>query len=212
MTRPADNVDSQLRYGPCRSCGLESGTQWTPFNCPHCGFSIATGYYDQAAAPGASRVVWTEHGLGVEAVVDISARTLIETAPVFVFVKPNQSNWEDLAPLIGIDKLRYSSGPNDGGKWWHLFLPFPSPVGKGKPVKKCICLGNVMLYNHSWDPNMTFWFREAGGRYFIDFWAVRDIRAGEELVWTYDTNEVWFPPYTKDPSAMSRYEIPEGDP
>lgn len=66
----------------------------------------------------------------------------------------------------------------------------------GKEMDACaIALGFGSLYNHSFDPNLTFEmdFRNAT----IDFYAFKDIEAGEELTFNYNGNEedktpLWF--------------------
>jgi len=71
--------------------------------------------------------------------------------------------------------------------------------------------GNATLYNHSWEPNVTYWYREdpITGRYFLDWYTLRKISAGEELFVCYGP-AVWFPPYTnpKTPPSDAKYGVP----
>jgi hypothetical protein len=51
-----------------------------------------------------------------------------------------------------------------------------------QPGKLLLVLGYGMLYNHSTQPNL---FHRTGGRLLIEFVALRDIAAGEELTHDY---------------------------
>jgi uncharacterized protein len=51
-----------------------------------------------------------------------------------------------------------------------------------RPGKVLLVLGYGMLYNHSRDPNL---FHRTAGRLTIEFVALRDIAAGEELTHDY---------------------------
>ena len=51
-----------------------------------------------------------------------------------------------------------------------------------RPGKVLLVLGYGMLYNHSADPNL---FHRTAGRLTIEFVALRDIAAGEELTHDY---------------------------
>jgi hypothetical protein len=56
-----------------------------------------------------------------------------------------------------------------------------------QPGKLLLVLGYGMLYNHSAEPNL---FHRSGGRLLIEFVALRDIAAGEELTHNYG-QEYW---------------------
>jgi hypothetical protein len=56
-----------------------------------------------------------------------------------------------------------------------------------QPGKLMLVLGYGMLYNHSADPNL---FHRSAGRQLIEFVALRDIAAGEELTHDYGP-EYW---------------------
>jgi len=66
----------------------------------------------------------------------------------------------------------------------------------GKGLEACaIALGFGSLYNHSFEPNMTF--EMDFGNNTLDFYAYRDISAGEELTFNYngdveDKTLLWF--------------------
>jgi SET domain-containing protein len=59
-----------------------------------------------------------------------------------------------------------------------------SAMHRGKVL---LVLGYGMLYNHSAEPNV---FTRSGGRLLIEFVALRDIEAGEELTHDYGA-EYW---------------------
>jgi len=54
--------------------------------------------------------------------------------------------------------------------------------GARQPGKVLLVLGYGMLYNHSAKPNV---YHRTAGRLLIEFVALRDIAAGEELTHTY---------------------------
>jgi SET domain-containing protein len=56
-----------------------------------------------------------------------------------------------------------------------------------QPGKLLLVLGYGMLYNHSAEPNL---FHRSAGRLLIEFVALRDIAAGEELTHNYGP-EYW---------------------
>jgi hypothetical protein len=56
-----------------------------------------------------------------------------------------------------------------------------------QPGKLLLVLGYGMLYNHSAEPNL---FHRSAGRLLIEFVALRDIAAGEELTHDYGP-EYW---------------------
>ena len=66
----------------------------------------------------------------------------------------------------------------------------------GKDMEECaVALGFGSLYNHSYNPNLTFEM-DFGNR-TLDFYARRDIAAGEELTFNYngdadDRTPLWF--------------------
>jgi SET domain-containing protein len=57
---------------------------------------------------------------------------------------------------------------------------------------KALALGYGALYNHSWEPNMEC--IQKTKKRCVDFYALRDIESGEELVYDYnpDLEEMWF--------------------
>lgn len=62
-------------------------------------------------------------------------------------------------------------------------------------AETAIVLGHVMLYNHSYAPNAKF-VKRLDER-VIEMIALRDISAGEEIVWNYngdpdDDSPLWF--------------------
>jgi SET domain-containing protein len=63
-----------------------------------------------------------------------------------------------------------------------------------RPDKLLLVLGYGMLYNHAADPNL---FHRSAGRLLIEFVALRDIAAGEEL--THDYGAAYWDDRTKRP-------------
>jgi len=121
-------------------------------------------------------------GLGVFSAAKITKGNLVERCPVFVFDQiPESAKTLRMQPYSDTEyhiKLGY------------LLLPW---VGGGR----AIALGYAMLYNH--EPvkrsNVRYesYIEPDSNRRFIDFYAKRDIEAGEELTQTYtDTDKLWF--------------------
>lgn len=111
-------------------------------------------------------------GRGVFATRDIAAGEVIEVAPV-VIVPPEQ-----VERIYGTVLEFYVFD------WYEDATAF------------AIALGTASLYNHSYLPNVRYGKRFDEG--LIEFRALRDIRAGEELVSNYngdpnDRSPVWFP-------------------
>lgn len=104
-------------------------------------------------------------GRGVFALRDIAKGTLIEKAPVVVVA--NKDVPEGDAP--------------DG------YLLDWDPDTEGE--EHAMVLGYIMLYNHSSDP--TLYLENDHEEMTISSFALRDIKAGEELTWDYSC-EIWF--------------------
>lgn len=110
-------------------------------------------------------------GRGVFTDTKINEGDLIESSPVIEFP---EEEWEH----IGETNL------NSYCFFW------------GEELKQgALALGNGSLYNHSYKPNARYVRRVGDG--LIDFVAVRDIEAGEEITVNYngypeDDESVWF--------------------
>lgn len=110
-------------------------------------------------------------GRGVFTAHDIEKGSMIEIAPVLVIPK------EQVQIIHGTVLHDYYF------RW-------------GNDMESCaIALGYGSLYNHSFEPNLTF--EMDFGNQTIDFYAFRDIAAGEELTFNYNGNEedtrpLWF--------------------
>lgn len=105
-------------------------------------------------------------GRGVFALEDIKKGTLIEAAPVIVVAAKDV--------------------PDDGGAPDGYLLDW-NPDEEG--AEHCMPLGYIMLYNHSRSP--TLYLENDSDDMTITSFALRDIKAGEELTWDYSC-EIWF--------------------
>lgn len=107
-----------------------------------------------------------EKGRGVFARVDFKADESLEIAPVI--------------PVAA------SAVPEEGGAPDGYLLDW-EPEEEG--IEHCMPLGYIMLYNHSKEPNIRL---EADTEDMtMEVFALRDIKAGEELTWNYSC-EIWF--------------------
>ena len=143
-----------------------------------------------------TRVDITEHGLGVFANKDIPARSLIERAPAYVLQIADLDENSTLKRLL--HNLPLGCGGEQTTFLGHMVLPWLDGT------EHAMLLGNGMLYNHAWDPNCWYWPRQdaSSGRYFIDFFTMGSVNAGEELR-IYYGKKVWFHPYTENPVERS---------
>ena len=110
-------------------------------------------------------------GRGVFTAINIAKGNMIEIAPVLVIPKDQVA-------------LLHQSVLHD------YYFRWGENLEEG-----AIALGFGSLYNHSFWPNLTFEL-DFGNR-TIDFYAYRDIAAGEELTFNYhgneeDTRPLWF--------------------
>ena len=115
-----------------------------------------------------SPIAWKEtsaKGRGVYALRDIPKDAMIEKAPVIVVAH------EDVP----------EGSPPDG------YLLDWEPDVEGE--EHCMPLGYIMLYNHSSRPNIRL--ENDHEEMTITSFAIRDIKAGEELTWDYNC-EIWF--------------------
>lgn len=107
-----------------------------------------------------------ERGRGVFAVENIKQGEMIEIAPVVI--------------------VAASAVPEEGGAPDGYLLDW-NPEIEGE--EHCMPLGYIMLYNHSRYPSIRL--ESDYEDMTITAFAVRDIRAGEELTWDYAC-EIWF--------------------
>lgn len=115
-----------------------------------------------------SPVAWKEipgKGRGVFALRDIPKGAMIEKAPVIVVAH------EDVP----------EGSPPDG------YVLDWEPDVEGE--EHCMPLGYIMLYNHSSTPTINL--ENDHEEMTITSFALRDIKAGEELCWDYNC-EIWF--------------------
>jgi len=122
-------------------------------------------------------------GLGVFSAKPIANGTLVERCPVFVFGRIS----DDIREIKMLPYSESGYSINLG----HLLLPWV------EDKDRAIALGYALLYNH--EPkgrsNVRYepYIDPENNRRYIDFYAKRDIEAGEELTQTYtDSNRLWF--------------------
>lgn len=110
-----------------------------------------------------------EFNRGVFATIDIAKGKLIHEAPVLPY--PNQEH-------VFIEKT--------------MLADYVFEYGKNHTA---ILLGYGMLFNHSYEPNATYDINFEN--HTFDFYAYRDIKAGEEILINYngevdDKEKLWF--------------------
>ena len=122
--------------------------------------------FGQVGAKIGWRDMGNDKGRGVFALEDIAKGTMIEAAPVIIVSAENV--------------------PDDGGAPDGYLLDW-NPEEKGE--EHCMPLGYIMLYNHSRKP--TLYLENDEEDMTVSSFAIRDIKAGEELTWDYSC-EIWF--------------------
>ena len=122
--------------------------------------------YQQAGSKIGWRETGDERGRGVFAMEDIPQGAMIEEAPVI---------------LVAAEDVPESGNAPDG------YLLDWEPDEEGE--EHCMPLGYIMLYNHSKNP--TIRLENDHEEMTITSFAIRDIKAGEELSWDYAC-EIWF--------------------
>lgn len=114
------------------------------------------------------------HGLGIFANEDIKNGEIFEITPLLDVVKSKE---EDLG-LEFLYDYRFAYNKN------------------GKTIKLVLALGYGSLYNHGDDPNASWKLNEELDMF--EFYAVKDIKAGEEILIRYGNKEYWEArPHTK---------------
>lgn len=110
-----------------------------------------------------------EYNRGVFAKTNISKGTLMHEAPVLVY--PNEEHEHIEKTALADYAFEYGIG------------------------RSCILLGYGMLFNHSYEPNATYEINFENNTF--DFFAYKDIEAGEEIFINYngdvdDQDPLWF--------------------
>lgn len=176
----------------CQSCGMTTEVLTRRFSdyvpaCSACGAPLR--HPKKVTSVGASiggslqlRNV-PGRGLGVFAAQDIGEKMLVERCPVFVFKNV------DYATLTS-QMLPYSNAAH-GLILGHLLLPWMNND------TRAIACGYAMIYNHEPGDKSNIRYEPyidgETNRRFVDFYAKRDIAAGEELTQTYAPNDkLWF--------------------
>ena len=174
-------------------------------HCPDCGARRDSKVLNCSCGAPSHKGLWkskrlmstyiedTEHGLGVFASCDIPGRTLIESAPVYVVSTKKHFPIDDALNKL-MHRMELECGEDETIFLGHMLLRWL------EGDEKCIVTGNGMLYNHDWTPNCWYWPRheKKTNRYFIDYFTMKSVVAGEELK-IYYGEKVWFPPYVKQP-------------
>jgi hypothetical protein len=182
-----------MRVLTCRNCGFVNESHvssWASqrFLCTECGTPIEQGKAPQGAIPGSSSPkvglsLIEGKGMGVVALVGIKKDDLIERCPVMV-----------LGP--GVDPEIQAFPYEDGSSPFHLrhlLLPWVTDSNR------CIAFGYGTFYNHSSveSSNASYvpYVEPNSNRRFIDFYAKREIKKGEEVTQTYAPRRyLWFSP------------------
>jgi len=123
--------------------------------------------------PGLFWAQTNEKGRGVFASHDISAGEIVELSPVLI-IEPQHTSRIDGMVLED-----------------YVFIWKP----EGGEVSLAVALGFGSLFNHSFQPNIVY--HRQFERRLIEFKALRDIAAGEEVVVNYnrdpnDLTPIWF--------------------
>lgn len=90
----------------------------------------------------------------------------------------------EIAPVIPVSK---DSITQDGGAPDGYLLDWD---GNYEDEEFCMPLGYIMMYNHS--PEANIWLDQDFDKYTMTARALRDIKAGEELCWDYNIDELWW--------------------
>ncbi|MCI5060710.1 MAG: SET domain-containing protein-lysine N-methyltransferase [Alphaproteobacteria bacterium] len=107
-----------------------------------------------------------EKGRGVFALEDIPKGTIIEVGPVIP---------------VAADAIPEEGGAPDG------YLLDWDPDEEGE--EHCMVCGYIMMTNHSKNP--TMYLENNYEEMTVTSYAIRDIKAGEELTWDYSC-DIWF--------------------
>lgn len=102
-------------------------------------------------------------GLGVVATEDIASGEIIEHCPII--------------PLSE-KETKFLDNESDVLKYYYLFQ---YAVGK-----HCLMLGYGSIYNHSNTPNADIDYDTENYQKYLTFFALKDIKAGEEIVYDYE--------------------------
>jgi len=184
-----------MRQVACNNCGLVTEFLTSVWNaqgstCKGCGHVIQPLLGNKVAPASCGNQIELSHikgkGMGVLATKDIKDGELVERCPVFVL----NSTDETRNHIKGLTLSPYEDGSREINMSFML-LPW---VVNGN---RCIALGYAMIYNHApvERSNVLYYphVDQDSSRRFLDFYAKRDIKAGEELTQTYaPNNSLWF--------------------
>jgi len=181
----------QVEDKVCNHCGLTTEVRFfrgeiaSSTSCPGCGQPF--GKPDPVQLGAQTGALQLDHipgrGLGVRATQSFTDGSLVERCPALVL-----GSTPDV--VLDTKTFPYTDMAN-GISLRHLLFPWV------EDTKRAIVLGYAMLYNHepSNVSNLRYepYVEPTTGRRFVDFYAKRDIEAGEELTQTYAApNRLWF--------------------
>ena len=175
--------ERRLRFAHCSNCGLPKENE---LKCK-CGTETYIGLWDREQT-GCIELGFSEYGIGVYATEDIPAWTLIESCPAYLFQK------DDFAKMANLP-MALTPNRQDNTIANHMFFPWIDEK------TRVLAVGYAMLYNHAWEPLALYWYRMDAqtGRYFLDYFTIHDVKAGQEITITYG-DETWFYPF-KNPNT-----------
>ena len=185
-----------MRQVACNNCGLVTEFLTSVWNaqgstCKNCGNVIQPLLGNKIAPASCGNRIELSHikgkGMGVLATQDIKDGELIERCPVFVIGSETGTTKSHTKSLI---MSPYEDGGREVGMSFML-LPW---VTDGN---RCMAAGYAMMYNHApvEKANILYYphVDPDSSRRFLDFYAKKDIKAGEELTQTYaPSNSLWF--------------------
>ena len=185
-----------MRQVACNNCGLVTEFLTSVWNaqgstCKNCGQVIQPLLGNKTEPASCGNRIEMSHikgkGMGVLATKDIKDGELIERCPVFVISS------EEGTIKKYVRNLKLSPYEDGGRETGMSFMLLPWIVD----ANRCIALGYAMLYNHSpIDKSNVIYYPHVdpdSSRRFLDFYAKRGIKAGEELTQTYaPNNNLWF--------------------
>ena len=131
-------------------------------------------------------------GIGVITSVPIHDRSLVERCPAFLIERAQTDFLRT--------RLEPYSGSSDSIRLGHVLFPWVTTSESTKEDRagqRAMLLGYGMLYNHEPQGRSNLrhvpYIDPGTNRRFVDFYATRDIQAGDELTHTYTTpDRLWF--------------------
>jgi len=188
-----------IKQAVCPHCGmLNEYRQISSFsdalpNCRFCGKVMGDRQRRDFIPLGQNSHLQLRHisgrGMGVVTSLLIPEKSLVERCPAFVVeVNPH---------LLALAMAPYSDS-KDNIRLGHMLFPWIVDEAEDTTKKyRVLLLGYGMLYNHERSTHSNLrhepYIDPDTNRRFVDFYAKRNIDAGEELTHTYtDPDRLWF--------------------